>query len=103
VPKADIAASFQVAAVGQMIDTLKIAMERTGVKKIAIAGGVSANKFLRQEADKLVADGVEVHYPKIKYCTDNAAMIGAAAYFIIKNGTAESGLDLDAKATVQLS
>ncbi|MEG1663501.1 MAG: tRNA (adenosine(37)-N6)-threonylcarbamoyltransferase complex transferase subunit TsaD, partial [Clostridia bacterium] len=80
VPKADIAASFQVAAVGQMIDTLKIAIERTGVKKIAIAGGVSANKFLRQEADKLVADGVEVHYPKIKYCTDNAAMIGAAAY-----------------------
>lgn len=100
IPRADVAASFQDAAVGQLIDTLKAVIERDRISKIAIAGGVSANAELRRRADELKSWGVEVFYPKLCYCTDNAAMIGAAAYFLIGSGAPASGLDLDAKATV---
>lgn len=102
VPVADIAASFQKCAVSQLVDTLRIAIKGTGINKIAIAGGVSANEELRAQIDALAKEGCEVHYPKLKYCTDNAAMIGAAACFLIKNGVTESDLTLDAKATVPL-
>lgn len=102
IPKADVAASFQKSATAQLVDTLKIAIERTGIRKIAVAGGVSANEELRARFDNLAKHGAEVHYPKLKYCTDNAAMIGAAACFMIKSGMQESDLSLDAKATVPL-
>ncbi len=101
-PVCDIAASFQKCAVKQLIDALKLVSEKTGVKKIAIAGGVSANEELRSRADELKEAGCEVHYPKPIYCTDNAAMIGSAAYFAIKCGKAPADLSLDAKATVPL-
>ncbi len=101
-PRADIAASFQQAAVGQLMDVLGEIISRTGVKKLAVAGGVSANELLRARMDALKAQGCEVHYPKLKYCTDNAAMIGAAACFAIRDGAEPDGLDLDAKATVPL-
>ncbi len=101
-PVCDIAASFQKCAVKQLIDALKLVSEKTGVKKIAIAGGVSANEELRSRADELKEAGCEVHYPKLIYCTDNAAMIGSAAYFAIKCGKAPADLSLDAKATVPL-
>ncbi len=101
-PICDIAASFQKCAVKQLIDALKLVSEKTGVKKIAIAGGVSANEELRSRADELKEAGCEVHYPKPIYCTDNAAMIGSAAYFAIKCGKAPADLSLDAKATVPL-
>lgn len=102
IPKADVAASFQKSATAQLVDTLKIAIERTGINKIAVAGGVSANEELRARFDDIAKHGAEVHYPKLKYCTDNAAMIGAAACFMIKSGMQESDLSLDAKATVPL-
>ena len=102
IPKADIAASFQKCAVAQLVDTLKLAMEKTGITKIAVAGGVSANEELRRRFDELAAKGCEVHYPKLKYCTDNAAMIGAEACFMIKDGVEPSDMSLDAKATVAL-
>ena len=102
IPKADVAASFQRSAVAQLIDTLKIAIKRTGIKKIAVAGGVSANEELRARFDELAKQGCQVFYPRLKYCTDNAAMIGAAACFMIKSGVEKSDLSLDAKATVPL-
>ena len=102
-PAGDIAASFQNAAISQLIDGLRVAMKSTGIRKIAIAGGVSANEELRRRADGLSDDGAEVRYPKLIYCTDNAAMIGAEAYFMIRSGAQESGLSLDAKATVPLA
>lgn len=102
VPIENVAASFQKAAINQLIDTLKLAIERTGIRKIAVAGGVSANKELRLRLDELSKTGCEVHYPDLRYCTDNAAMIGAAACCMIRNGAQESSLDLDAKATVAL-
>ncbi len=101
-PKADIAASFQEAAVGQLADVTAEISRRLGIKKIAIAGGVSANALLRSRFDEMRKNGCEIFYPKLCYCTDNAAMIGAAAYFLIRSGAEESPLSLDAKATVPL-
>ena len=86
----------------QLVDTLKLAIDKTGITKIAVAGGVSANEELRRRFDELAGKGCEVHYPKLKYCTDNAAMIGAEACFMIKDGVEPSELTLDAKATVPL-
>lgn len=101
-PVCDVAASFQKYAVKQLTDAVSLVSEKTGIKKIAIAGGVSANEELRARVDELKDRGCEVHYPKLVFCTDNAAMIGAAAYFLIKSGEEASDLTLDAKATVPL-
>ena len=102
IPRADVACSFQKAAIDQMVTVTGIALEKTGLKKVSIAGGVSANKHLRSSFEKFSERGVEVHYPKLQYCTDNASMIGAAAYFMIEEGLEPTALDLDAKATVSL-
>lgn len=101
-PVCDIAASFQKYAVRQLTEALGLVVKSTGIKKVAIAGGVSANEELRARADELKDFGCEVYYPKLAYCTDNAAMIGSACYFMIKSGAEPSGLELDAKATVAL-
>lgn len=102
VPKADVACSFQKSAIGQMVGVTEKVLEKTGIKKVTIAGGVSANKYLRAQFDKFKEKGIEVHYPKLQYCTDNASMIGAACYFMIKEGLEPASLDLDARATVPL-
>lgn len=103
VPKADVVCSFQECAVEQLVRASECALRRTGMKKIAVAGGVSANERLRGRFDALGRElGAEVFYPQLRYCTDNAAMIGAAAYFLAKSGAAPAGAELDAKATVPL-
>lgn len=103
VPKADVACSFQECAVEQLVRASECALRRTGMKKIAVAGGVSANERLRGRFDALGRElGAEVFYPQLRYCTDNAAMIGAAAYFLAKSGAAPAGAELDANATVPL-
>lgn len=102
VPKADIARSFQDAAIGQLVNALELVVKKTGIKKVAIAGGVSANGELRARVKQLEESGVEVHYPSLAYCTDNAAMIGAEAYCLIRSGVHESDMTLDASATVPL-
>lgn len=100
--KEDLAASFQESAITQLFNTTLIASKRTGIKNIAIAGGVSANLKLRDRFDTLKKEGYNIFYPGLKYCTDNAAMIGAEAYYLIKSGEKMSDLSLDAKATVAL-
>ncbi len=102
VPVADVAASFQEAAVAQLIDAAEKVASESGINRIAIAGGVSANARLRERADGLSAKCIQTFYPKLAYCTDNAAMIGAAAYFMIKSGAKAADMSLDAKATVRL-
>ena len=102
VPKADVAASFQKAAVEQMVDGVEAALKASPLKSVAVAGGVSANGLLRARFDEFEKRGYKVSYPKLAYCTDNAAMIGAAACFMIKSGVEPSPLTLDAKATVPL-
>ncbi len=79
--KADLACSFQVAAVDEVRRKLELALQNTGIKNVVVAGGVSANQYLRSEIKK-VTDKYEatLNVPSLKYCTDNAAMIGAAAY-----------------------
>lgn len=101
--RADIAASFQHYAVEQLVRVLVLASEKTGIKKVAIAGGVSANAYLRERMDELKGKGFDVHYPPLRYCTDNACMIGAEAYNLCANGVAPNeNLDVDAKATIPL-
>ena len=79
--KADLAASFQNIAVDELIRKTKLALEQTNSKRLIIAGGVSANKYLREEFAKLAEkENIKLSIPPIKYCTDNAAMIGCAAY-----------------------
>lgn len=72
----DLSASVSEAITEVLIKKLKRAVEETGVKTIALAGGVSANSMLRAKAEKLASTlGLELHIPKLNYCTDNAAMI----------------------------
>lgn len=79
--KNDLAASFQYIAVEQLTRKTDLALSKTQIKNLIIAGGVSANKYLRQQMKK-VADknNATLDLPEFIYCTDNAAMIGAAAY-----------------------
>src|SRR5574344_2316453 len=79
--KANLACSFQNKAVDQICRKVDIALKQVQVKQLIIAGGVSANNYLRQEITKIAnKNNVELSIPKLIYCTDNAAMIGAAAY-----------------------
>ncbi|MFA6169269.1 MAG: tRNA (adenosine(37)-N6)-threonylcarbamoyltransferase complex transferase subunit TsaD [Candidatus Margulisiibacteriota bacterium] len=79
---ADLCASFQQTVVDVLVGKSLKAAELHHCKTIALAGGVSANSALRQELKaKAEAKGITVHIPPFEYCTDNAAMIGAAAYY----------------------
>jgi N6-L-threonylcarbamoyladenine synthase len=80
--KYDLCASIQKTIVLILMDKLKKASLHTGIKEIAIAGGVSANSFLRDSLLKAQKQlGWNVFIPKYEYCTDNAAMIAIAAYY----------------------
>ena len=103
IPRADIACSFQECAVEPLFRAAECAAERTGAEKVAVAGGVSANERLRARFGEWgERTGREIFYPQRKYCTDNAAMIGAAAYYLVRSGAESAGADLDARATVPL-
>jgi N6-L-threonylcarbamoyladenine synthase len=99
---ADVAASFQSAVVEVLKENTFEAARRTGLKKIALAGGVSANQALRGAfAEKAQKEGVKLFLPDLKYCTDNAAMIACAGYYRFMAGeTAE--LTLNACPSLEL-
>ncbi len=84
--KNDLAASFQDAVVDVLCEKTKRAALQYNVKQVIVAGGVAANSGLRERMKNTIATipGVRLTFPSFKYCTDNAAMIGAAAYFQIK-------------------
>lgn len=85
--KADIAASFQANVIEVLTEKMRSAVRKTGYKKIALSGGVCANKAIRGAFYDLADDlGIEAYIPSWEYSTDNAAMIGSAAYFQFKNG-----------------
>lgn len=100
--KEDLACSFQVVATDQLVRKLELAINKTNIKNIIIAGGVSANQYIRQEVTKLAAKhNANISVPKLLYCTDNAAMIGAAAYpLYLKKDFAN--LDLNANPSEEL-
>ena len=78
----DICASIQHTLIHMLLQKLKKAAKQTGIKQIAIAGGVAANSGLRQALENQRAElGWEVYIPKFEYCTDNAAMIAMTAHF----------------------
>ena len=77
----DLACSFQTTAVDELKRKLDLALKNTGIKNVIIAGGVSANKYLRSEINNVCENnGAKLNLPEFIYCTDNAAMIGSAAY-----------------------
>ncbi len=79
--KADLCASFEKNITETLLDNVKKAIKQTGIQTIALAGGVSANSYIRKEFKKLEESGVKVYMPDLKLCTDNAAMIASAGYY----------------------
>lgn len=80
--KADLCASIQQCIVGFLVKKLEKAVRASGVRQIAIAGGVSANSLLRSELQRIgEKNHWKVFIPKLQFCTDNAAMVGIAGYF----------------------
>lgn len=100
----DLAASFQNGIVEILVDKTVKAAEKKQVKSIIIAGGVAANSLLREEMEKAAAQkGIKVYYPAMKYCTDNGAMIGVAAYYKLKYGKNPiADLRLNGKASMEI-
>jgi len=99
---ADVAASFQKAVIDVLKENVFLTCERKKVDKIAIAGGVASNSTLREELIKEgKKKGVEILFPARILCTDNAAMIGSAAYYEFMNGNI-ANLDLNAKPNLKL-
>lgn len=102
VNRADLAASFQASVIEALVSRAIRAAKEYGFDKLAIAGGVASNSSLRaamQEAcDK---EGIRFYHPSPIFCTDNAAMIGAAAYYEYQKGT-RHGWDLNAVPNLKL-
>ena len=98
----DFAASYQSAIADMLLKNTMLAMEQTGIGTICLAGGVSANSFLRKAFDDEAGKrGLTLYYPDLKLCTDNGAMIASAGFFEYINGT-RHGLDLNAKPSLEL-
>lgn len=98
----DLAASFQHAVVEVLVSRVVLAAKEYGYDKLAIAGGVASNSALREEMQAACEkEGIQLFYPSPVYCTDNAAMIGVAAYYEYINGT-RSGWDLNAVPNLKL-
>lgn len=101
--KENLACSFQNRVVDILAKKTMRSLTEYGVKNLIVAGGVSANKGLCEKLTYLCEkQGVNLIIPEIKYCTDNAAMIGAAGYFAYKLGR-RADLTLNAKATDRLN
>lgn len=100
--QADIAASFQKAVTDVLVENAMRAVKEYDFSKLAIAGGVASNSTLRAAMKKACEENeVEFYHPSPIYCTDNAAMIGVAAYYEYLNGT-RHGWDLNAVPNLKL-
>lgn len=103
VPREDICASFETWVVDELVDKTIRACKEYGYDKIVVAGGVSANKRLREELNaKANKNNIKCHVPVFEYCTDNAAMIGSAAYFAYRDGVGLADISLAPKPNLSL-
>lgn len=97
IPVDDICASFTAEAVGYLIDTFIGAAKSRGIKQAALAGGVAANSYLRENLRaSCEREGITLFVPPPVLCTDNAAMIAARGYYSFMRGEDTAGLDLNA-------
>jgi N6-L-threonylcarbamoyladenine synthase len=91
--EANIAASFQKAAIDMLMKRVRRAVEDTGIRRIVAGGGVAANSLLRRELSEM--ENIEAIFPSMKLCTDNAAMIAGIGYHYLQKGE-RSELNLNA-------
>ena len=78
----DLCASFEKAVTDMLIENTKKALEQTKLNKLALAGGVSANSYIREKFLELGKElNVKVYFPNLDLCTDNAAMIASSGYY----------------------
>ena len=99
--KADLCASFEKTVTEVLIENIEKAVAQTGMKSLAIAGGVSANSYIRKEILKIESENLKVYMPDLKLCTDNAAMIASAGYYNFVSGRRDE-LDLNAVPNLKL-
>ncbi len=98
----DLCASFEKAVTDVLLSNLLKACKMKNTNKVALAGGVSANSYIRATLDQMGKENnLKIYYPELVYCTDNAAMIGAAAYYDYLAGKT-SDLDLNAVPYLKL-
>lgn len=102
IKKEDLCASFEETVTDMLIQNTKKAIEETKIKKVALAGGVSANSYIRDKFTKLgKEEGIEIYFPELSLCTDNAAMIASAGYYRYINGNI-SDLTLNAVPNLKI-
>ena len=100
--KYDLACSFQECVTKHLVDKTKKALIKYNLKTLLLSGGVASNSYIRNSLNDMCDSiNVHMHMPKKIYCTDNAAMIGCAAYIYYKNNIF-SNLSLNAKSNVKL-
>ena len=101
--KADLCASFEKATTEVLIEnTVKALKKLKNINKIALAGGVSANSYIRKQFEELGKENnIEIYFPELKLCTDNAAMIASAGYYNFLAGK-RAELDLNAIPNLKL-
>jgi N6-L-threonylcarbamoyladenine synthase len=92
--RADLAASFEQSVVESLLEKLEKALARSGFSEVVVCGGVAANTLLRRRAAEVVGDRARLTMPPLDLCTDNAAMIAAAAHFgVAANGIQPTTVD----------
>ena len=99
--KADLCASFEKYVTDILINNSLKAAKQLQINIIALAGGVSANSYMREQFLKLQEEGYKIYYPDQILCTDNAAMIASAGYYRFISGVT-SGLDLNAVPNLKI-
>ncbi len=101
VNKADLCKSFEKTVSQILVENIEKAIKRTNLKTIALAGGVSANSYIRNEFLKFEERGIKIYMPDLKLCTDNAAMIASAGYYNFIAGKRDN-IDLNAIPNLKL-